>query len=119
MDAQDKAKIDKIIHDRKLANGYFLKNSDVFRAFTALEEKAFSDGKMSKMYKELTAVGISVVINCESCMQWHIGQALKAGATEEQVVEAIGVGIEFGGGPATVSARFALNVLEYYRDGNN
>ena len=29
-------------------------------------------------------------------------------------VEAIEVGIEMGGGPATVSSRFALKVLEYY-----
>jgi AhpD family alkylhydroperoxidase len=118
MDAQDEVKIDKIIHDRKLANGYYLRNSGVFRAFMAMEEKAFSDGSISKMNKELIAVGISVVINCESCMQWYIGEALKAGATEEQLVEAIGVGIEFGGGPASVAARFAMNVLEYYREAN-
>lgn len=41
-------------------------------------------------------------------MQWHIEQAAKAGATLEEVLEAI----EFGGGPATVSARFALEVIE-------
>ena len=37
-----------------------------------------------------------------------------SGATPEQVLEAVDVGIEFGGGPATVSARFALKVLDYY-----
>ena len=31
------------------------------------------------------------------------------------VIEVIGVGIEMGRGPATVSSRFALKVLEYYR----
>jgi AhpD family alkylhydroperoxidase len=118
MDIQDKDKIEKIIHDGKLANGYFLRNSDVFRAFADMEAKAFADGSISRMHKELTAVGISVVIDCESCMQWHIGQALQAGATEEQVVEAVGVGIGFEGGPATVSARFAMKVLEYYREQN-
>ena len=34
--------------------------------------------------------------------------------TQEQIIEAIGVGIEMGGGPATVSSRFAMKVLEYY-----
>jgi AhpD family alkylhydroperoxidase len=119
MDAADREKIEKIIHGRKLANGYYLKKSDVFRAFAAFEEKAFADGKLDKKSKELIAVGASIVINCESCMQWHIEQALKAGATEEQVLEAIGVGMEMGGGPATVSARFAMNVLEYYGNRQN
>jgi AhpD family alkylhydroperoxidase len=67
------------------------------------------------MHKELIAVGISVVINCESCMEWHIKQAIDAGADTTQVIEAIGIGIEMGGGPATVSARFAMKVLEYYQ----
>ncbi|MFW9784966.1 MAG: carboxymuconolactone decarboxylase family protein, partial [Candidatus Heimdallarchaeota archaeon] len=58
---------------------------------------------------------ISVVINCESCMEWHIAEALKSGATEDQIIEAIEVAIEMGGGPATVTSRFALKVLEYYK----
>jgi alkylhydroperoxidase/carboxymuconolactone decarboxylase family protein YurZ len=52
-----------------------------------------------------------VVIDCESCMQWHIEQAARAGATMQEVLEAVEVGIEMGGGPATVSARFALDVM--------
>jgi AhpD family alkylhydroperoxidase len=86
--------------------------SKVYEAFLRMEEAAFSDGALPKKTKELIAVGISVKIDCESCMQWHIEQAAAAGATMRQVLEAIEVGIEMGGGPATVSARFALEVLE-------
>ena len=60
----------------------------------------------------MIAVGISVVIDCESCKQWHIEQAAKAGASMQDVLEALEVGIEMGGGPATVSARFALDVMD-------
>jgi len=77
-----------------------------------MEAAAFADGALPSKFKELIAVGISVVIDCESCMQWHIQQAHKAGASKEEIFEAIEVGIEMGGGPATVSARFALEVLE-------
>jgi len=45
-------------------------------------------------------------------MQWHIEQAAKAGAGFREVLEAVEVGIEMGGGPATVSSRFALEVME-------
>jgi AhpD family alkylhydroperoxidase len=87
--------------------------SKVYEAFLHMEEAAFSDGALSKKMKELIAVGISVKIDCESCMQWHIDQAATAGATMREVLEAIEVGIEMGGGPATVSARFAIEVLEH------
>jgi AhpD family alkylhydroperoxidase len=79
--------------------------SKVYEAFLHMEEAAFSDGALPKKTKELIGVGISVKIDCESCMQWHIEQAAAAGATMREVLEAIEVGIEMGGGPATVSAQ--------------
>jgi AhpD family alkylhydroperoxidase len=79
-----------------------------------MQRLTFSDGHLSKQQKELIALGISIVINCEACMEWHIHQALLSGATEDQILEAIEVGIEMGGGPATVSSRFALKALEYH-----
>ena len=114
MDKQDKEGIEKIIEDRKRAHWFYTKKSEVYRMFSAVEEKAFADGTLSRMHKELIATGISVVTDCESCMEWHIHEALKAGATPEQVIEAVGVAIEIGAGKATVSARFAMKVLEYY-----
>ncbi len=116
MNDEDKTKIEKIIQDRKRANASFKeKGSKVYGAFLEMERLAFTDGCLSKQQKELIALGISVVINCEPCMEWHVQQALKSRATEEQILEAIEVAIEMGGGPATVSSRFALKALDYHR----
>jgi AhpD family alkylhydroperoxidase len=115
MNEKDREKIDTIIADRKDAHRFYSDRSPVYNAFTQMEHTAYSDGALERMHKELIAVGISVVINCESCMEWHIKQAIDAGADTTQVIEAIGIGIEMGGGPATVSARFAMKVLEYYQ----
>ncbi len=98
---------------RKKAHSTLLKKkSKVYEAFLTMEKATYSDGALTNKVKELVAVGISVVINCESCMQWHIEQAAQAGAKEREIIEAIEVGIEMGGGPATTYARFALEVLE-------
>ncbi len=106
-------KIDEIAKRRKAAHAKLISlDSKVYKAFLEMEKAAFSDGALPKKAKELIAVGISVVIDCESCMQWHIEQAAAAGATKAEALEAIEVGIEMGGGPATVSARFALEVME-------
>ncbi len=114
MDKSDIDKIEKIISDRKKAHQFYADNSSVYRSFVDMEQKTYRDGKLEKKYKELIAIGISVIINCESCLEWHIKQALDSGASKEQVIEAVEVGIEMGGGPATVSGRFAMKVLEYY-----
>ena len=97
---------------RKEAHADFIaRESAVYRAFLDMERAAFADGALPKKTKELIAVGISVVINCESCMQWHIEEAARAGVAENEILEAIEVGIEMGGGPATAHARFALRVM--------
>jgi AhpD family alkylhydroperoxidase len=97
----------KEAHARLLALG-----SKVYAGFLEMERAAFSDGALPKKHKELIAIGISVVKDCESCMQWHVEQAAAVGASFDEVLEAVEVGIEMGGGPATVSARFALQVMD-------
>lgn len=106
-------KIDELVRNRKKAHQRLQQlGSPVYAAFLELEGKTYADGALSRKQKELIAVGISVVINCESCMQWHIEQSAKAGATGKEVLEAIEVGIEMGGGPATAYARFALEAMD-------
>ena len=115
MDQGDKEKIDKIIRLRKKAHAFYSKRSKVYKSFLEMENNTYIDRGLRKKDKELIAIGISVVTNCESCMEWHIKQALDEGASQDEIVEAIEVGIEMSGGPGTVSARFAMNVLEYYK----
>jgi len=115
MKNQDKEKIEQIVQTRKKAHSFYSKKSKVYQSFLAMEQNTYKDGKLSKIQKEMIAIGISVVINCESCMEWHIKQALDSGVSENEILEAIEVGIEMAGGPATASARFAMNVLEYYQ----
>lgn len=105
-------KLEKISQRRKAAHDKMLAlNSQVYEKFLDMQKATFADGELSKKYKELIATGISVIINCESCMQWHIEQAAKSGASKQEILETVEVGIEMGGGPATVSARFALEVM--------
>ena len=106
-------KLEEIAKRRKVAHAKLLAlDSKVYRAFLNLQEATFSDGALPRKTKELIALGVSVAENCESCMQWHIEQAAQAGASMREVLEAVEVAIEMGGGPATVSARFALEVMD-------
>lgn len=106
-------KMDEICEKRREANRRFhALKSRVYDAFLEMEKATYTNGALSKQTKELIAVGISVQVNCESCMQWHIEQAAAAGASLRQILEAVEVAIEMGGGPATVAARFALDVMQ-------
>ena len=107
------SKLEDMTRRRKVAHAKLLAaRSRVYEAFLEMERATFADGALPRKQKELIAVGISVATDCESCMQWHIEQAAEAGASEPEVLEAVEVGIEMAGGPGTVSARFALEVME-------
>lgn len=108
-----KQKLEEISIQRKRAHTKLLANhSKIYDCFLMMERLAYSEGALSKKHKELTGLGIAVVRNCESAMQWHLEQAAIAGASFEEILETIEVAIEMGGGPAVVSARFALEVME-------
>ena len=116
MDKAFEDKISRIMEDRRYAHEQLTaRKSKVYKSSMEMEKNAFSGGSLDRRIKEIIALGISAVINCESCMEWHIKQALDSGAKEKEIIEAIEVWLEMGGGPATVSSRFALRVLEYYR----
>lgn len=117
MDQIDIDKIEKIIEDRERSHEFLLnRHSKAYNSFLELEKHAYSTNKLERKYKELIALGISIIQNCESCMEWHIHQALEFGATFDEIFEAVDVGIEMGGGPATVSTRFVIKIVEYYKN---
>jgi AhpD family alkylhydroperoxidase len=91
-------RLEEISRKRRRAHDKLLSHkSKVYEAFLEMEKATYSDRALPKKIKELIAVGISVAIDCESCMQWHIGQAAKAGASAQEVLEAVEVGMEMGG----------------------
>ena len=88
-----KDKLDELTRTRKWAHQKLIdKGSKVYQAFAQMERATFSDGALNKKQKELIAIGISVRIDCEACMQWHIEQAATAGASYEEVLEAVEIG---------------------------
>ena len=72
MENSDKEKIERIIKTRKKAHSFYSWKSKVYESFVEMEHRTYKNSKLSKLQKELIAVGISVVIDCESCMEWHI-----------------------------------------------
>ena len=108
-------KIEQSINDRKALHVTFLEHVKTYKPFLEVEEKAFCDGVLEKKTKELMVLSISIVTKCEPCMEWHLDQALRAGARDEEIYETIDVAIEMGGGQAGAYARFVLKALAYFR----
>lgn len=106
-------KIEVLNQSRVKAHARLVKSgSPVYAKFLELEAAAYSTRNLDRKTKLLIGTGISVVLNCEACMQWHIEEAAAAGATSDELIETIEVAMKMGGGPAVVSSRLALEVMD-------
>jgi AhpD family alkylhydroperoxidase len=85
------------------------------RAFADLHRSAMADGALTAAQKELIALAIGITQRCGDCIVLHVHDALRAGASPDQVHEAIGVAVLMGGGPASIYATEALSVLRDFQ----
>jgi AhpD family alkylhydroperoxidase len=64
---------------------------DVDSAFKNLASEILKDGALSLKEKSLIALACAVAVKCDSCTKAHKKQALKTGATQEEIFEAAAV----------------------------
>lgn len=69
-------------------------------AFIEFTGKLMTPRSLDLKTKELICVAVAVYTNCKYCIVTHVYNALKAGATGDEVMEAALVASQFGGGPA-------------------
>ena len=71
-------------------------------AFKALDAAALADGAVSVKNKELIAVAVAHTTQCPYCIEIHVKNARKAGASEEEIAETIFVAAALRAGAAVV-----------------
>jgi len=82
--------------------------------FARLHKKSVEEGALSNKVKELMALAISIVMHCEGCSAYHVHDAVAAGATRQELMETIGVGLLMGGGPGSIYAAHAMDAIEQF-----
>lgn len=86
----------------------------VMGAFANLHKASIAKGALDRKTKELIALGIAIAVRCDSCIAYHVRDALSAGATRAEVLDALGVAVMMGGGPAAMYACDALTAVEQF-----
>lgn len=89
---------------------------ETWAAFGALHQQAVAEGALPTRIKELMALVVGVVEHCDGCIAYHARAAAKAGATEAEAAEALGVTLLMGGGPASVWAPRALEAFREFAE---
>ena len=85
---------------------------NTINGFGGMFAKIMKDGAISLKTKELIAVSIGVATKCEPCIRLHVKKCLDVGCTKEEIMEAAGVAVMMGGGPAYTHLPIVLETIE-------
>jgi AhpD family alkylhydroperoxidase len=86
---------------------------EVMAALSKLRSEVVKDGALSARTKELMMVALAVALRCEYCLWKHVPEAVKLGATREEILEAVSTAIVMAGGPAVAyGSVVVLSILD-------
>jgi AhpD family alkylhydroperoxidase len=88
---------------------------DAWSGFGKMHDAAMADGVLSRRIKELMALVLAVVKQCDGCIASHAKAAALHGATPEEVAEALSVALLMDGGTATVYGPRAWAAYQEFR----
>ncbi len=83
-------------------------------AFDAFSKAVFADGALPARMKQIIAVAVAHVTQCPYCIQGHTRAALRAGATEKELMEAVWVAAEMRAGGAYAHATMMIATAQQH-----
>jgi AhpD family alkylhydroperoxidase len=108
--------LDEFIQKRREGNRAVLDRDHLgIKRFYNLDEAAYRDGALPGRTKELCGLVASLVLRCDDCVDYHLVQCLKAGWSDDEVVDALNVGLIVGGSIVIPHLRHAVATLEELR----
>lgn len=110
LQAYDESEDDELFKKSYLAQTMKLKDlaPEDFKTFFNFTTKAGAEGSLSVKEKELILVAVTLITACPYCIDTHVKNAKKAGATKEEVAEAIFVASALNAGSAFTKSPTAL-----------
>jgi AhpD family alkylhydroperoxidase len=85
---------------------------DAEAAFQAFSRVVFMDGALPAKMKQIIAVAVAHVTQCPYCIKGHTKAALRHGASEQELMEAIWVAAEMRAGGAYAHSALAIEEMK-------
>jgi len=96
----------------RLNDKILAEDNQVIRRFFALDTQTYKPGALDGKTKEMLGLVASMVLRCDDCIAYHIGQSRTAGVTRAECFEVFGVALVVGGSIVIPHLRRAVDFLE-------
>ena len=81
------------------------------KRFYNVDHNTYLEGAIPSKYKELMGLVVSAGLRCDDCINYHIIQSYRLGATNEEQQEALNVALVVGGSIVVPHLRRAYELL--------
>lgn len=88
---------------------------DTVKGYQTLAGAGAATGHLDAKTRELIALAVAVTTRCDGCITTHTAEALKHGATREEIAEALGVAVTLNAGAALVYSARVMDAVEAYK----
>ena len=85
---------------------------ELIRGYGALARGAASAKTLDAKTREFIAIAVAITTRCEGCIDAHVRKAKAAGATKQEIAEALGVAIALNAGAALTYSLHALDAVD-------
>jgi AhpD family alkylhydroperoxidase len=89
---------------------------DTVKGYQLLSGAGAKTGRLDAKTRELIALAVSVTARCDGCITVHTAEALRHGATHEDIAEALGVAIAINAGAALVYSARVMDAVQAYEN---
>nr|MDO8118734.1 carboxymuconolactone decarboxylase family protein [Candidatus Sigynarchaeota archaeon] len=105
---------DRLTEIKRVLQGVGKVAPDFTDAFMKFKENTEKDGALPKKVKKLIVVSLSVAQRCEWCIALNVKDALEAGATPQEIMEACFVAALMGGAPSLMFSQNVMKAIEEF-----
>jgi AhpD family alkylhydroperoxidase len=85
---------------------------DTVKGYQTLSAANSATSKLGEKTRQLISLAVAITTKCDGCIVHHTDAALKAGATKEEIAEALGVAVGMNAGAALVYSTRVLDAVE-------
>jgi len=90
---------------------------DTLKGYQTLSGAGKKTGQLDAKTRELISLAVAVTTRCDGCITVHTGEALKQGATREEIAEALGVAVAMNAGAALVFSARVMDAVNAHSAG--
>ncbi len=111
--------VEKFKEERDRLNDMVMKYAKTnIKRFYNLDSNVYTDGALPRKTKELLGLVSSLVLRCDDCVKYHMITSHEQGVTDDEIEEALSVGLVVGGSIVIPHLRKAFKMWNELRSGD-